>query len=255
MHQQKDGWNKDLDVANAFYRLGMCQRFVATSAAEGPAKNQLYEDARINYEAALEIRKSILGETHLRVAALYHELGMLCAKKQEFEDAKDLHQKSLDTRLDLLGERHKDTATTYNDLAFACHKIALTKQTAESAELWQLAETCYKKSFDVRRIVFDPKHSRVGDTLRFMAEMYKERGEQDTEQFARERSNSGLMEKAQKEADSSSIKAAVLYREAHQVYSNHDPEGKPAKQMKSAYEDVVRNKLPLITRVSFAAQV
>ncbi len=69
----------------------------------------LYDHAQPLLENALEIRRNLLGEEHLDVAAGQYELAMLYSLQRDPRDAA-LHQRALEIRRELLGPDHMTVA-------------------------------------------------------------------------------------------------------------------------------------------------
>ena len=67
-----------------------------------------YEKAMNYYEESLKIKLQLLGESHVDVAGLYDNIGVVHQEKGDDEKALEYHNKSLTIRLNTLGENHPE---------------------------------------------------------------------------------------------------------------------------------------------------
>jgi tetratricopeptide (TPR) repeat protein len=86
------------------------QRCVALTAAGALA------DARVELEAALDLRKRELGEAHFEVARTWSALANLARAKGDLEEALTLHRRALAIDVRALGEGHPATARHYHNV-------------------------------------------------------------------------------------------------------------------------------------------
>jgi eukaryotic-like serine/threonine-protein kinase len=82
----------EADLANSEGLLRFSQRRLA--------------DAEMRFQFALSVRKEQLGDDHLHVASVLHNLGLLALEQREPQQAVAYFQRALDIKIGKIGERH-----------------------------------------------------------------------------------------------------------------------------------------------------
>ena len=96
---------EELSVAATYSNLGFVDR--------SQGKN---EEARANYQKALDIRLKKLGQDHIDVAATYNDLGDVEEADDEHEKAKTYYQKALEIQVKVFGQNHVAVADAEDSL-------------------------------------------------------------------------------------------------------------------------------------------
>lgn len=78
-----------------------------------------FDQARENYQRALELREKRLGTDHLFVATVLHNLGGLSGHQSKYGDVRRYEERALAIRRKQLGERHPAVADSLTNLAQA----------------------------------------------------------------------------------------------------------------------------------------
>ncbi|WP_257448435.1 CHAT domain-containing tetratricopeptide repeat protein [Archangium lipolyticum] len=167
-----------------------------------------YAEAINQGEQALELGETVLGDSHLDVAANLNLLGNLYRKQGGHARAELLLQRALAIREAALGTQHPDVAQTLNSLAnlywkqglynraeplyeraLAIREAALGKQHPDVAASlnnlgvlyneqgkYSRAEPLYERALVIREAALGKQHPDVAQTLNNLASLYKEQG-------------------------------------------------------------------------------
>jgi len=125
-----------------------------------------YSEATPYAEKVLAIRKQILGEEHLQVAASLNNLGELYYYQGLYDKALLLVEDSLAIRKKQLGDNHPDVAQSLNNLAELYQDQG---RTAEALPLHQRALAIFEK-------VLGEQHPTVASSLDNLAGLYEDQG-------------------------------------------------------------------------------
>lgn len=112
---------------------------------------------------AREIKEKLLGEGHLALAQIDHDLAFVYEKQGRYQEAETLYQKSLRISEKVLGEEHPDTAISYNNLAGVY----------ESEGRYREAEALYQKSLKIREKVLGEEHPDTATSYNNLAGVYE----------------------------------------------------------------------------------
>lgn len=124
------------------------------------------KDAIADLDRALAIRRDTFGEESAFVADLYEDLATAQRLSGDPQTAETYTRRALELRRRFLGE-HRDTATSLASLANA---LRMRKAFAEARSL-------YEEALEMRRRVFGPDSSPVGDSLRRLAKLSADEGD------------------------------------------------------------------------------
>ena len=175
-----------------------------------------YRKPEALFKQALSIRKNLLANNHVDVAASLNDLGELYRHRGEYEKPEALYQRALSIRLTQFGESHPETAEIYKNLGELYHdqgnyrkadkfyrkatdilKAAIDKNKNTENELalaevlnWQgmlyqeqdmlvEAELFYQRSLDYRFSILGEKHPDTLDSLTGLTSLYLEKGDYD----------------------------------------------------------------------------
>ena len=125
-----------------------------------------YEEAEPLCLQSLELRRSLLGETHPDVATSLNNLALLYGSQGRYEEAEPLHLQALELFRSLLGETHPDVATGFHNLA------GLYKSQGRYEE----AEPLYLQALELRRSLLGETHPYVASSLHNLAGLYESQG-------------------------------------------------------------------------------
>ncbi|UCJ13314.1 MAG: tetratricopeptide repeat protein [Phormidium sp. PBR-2020] len=125
-----------------------------------------YEDAMPLAQQALEIRETILGETHPDVAQSLNNLARLYWNQGNPSAAEPLLRRALDIWETSLGESHLDVAQSLNNLA----------QLYREQRNYAAAEPLYLHALDIRETQLGANHPDVAQSLNNLAQLYHDQG-------------------------------------------------------------------------------
>ncbi|HYH97037.1 CHAT domain-containing tetratricopeptide repeat protein [Hyalangium sp.] len=176
--------------------------------AQALEKAGKYAEAVPLAERALQLRESILGETHLEVASCLNFLGDVHRLQGGYARAEPPLQRALAIREVSLGKHHPDVATSLNDLAnlyldqglhvraeplyeraLAIREVALGKHHPDVAHslnslgnlysaqgLYAQAEPLYERALAIREVALGKSHPTVAAPLSNLAVLYQQQG-------------------------------------------------------------------------------
>ncbi|MBE9098235.1 tetratricopeptide repeat protein [filamentous cyanobacterium LEGE 07170] len=132
---------------------------------------QLYQQGRYNEaiplaQQALELRETVLGETHPDVAISLNNLAELYRLQGNYAAAEPLYQRSLTILEAVLGETHPTVATSLNNLALLY----------QDQGNYAAAEPLYQRSLTIRETALGDTHPDVAISLNNLAELYRLQG-------------------------------------------------------------------------------
>jgi tetratricopeptide (TPR) repeat protein len=137
----------------------------------------LYDEAELQLNGALATRQSILGETHIDVAASLEQLAMLMHDKGHFASAESLNRQALAQNKEAFGERHARVATNLDFLALYI----------KAQGRYDEAEPLLRDALEMRRSLLDEKHKDIAASLNNLGSLYAAQGKHgDAESFYRE---------------------------------------------------------------------
>ena len=125
-----------------------------------------YQAAEPLHQQALEMRRSLLGETHPDVATSLNNLALLYKLQGRYEAAEPLYIQALERFRSLLGDSHPHVATSLNNLA------ALY----ESQGRYEAAEPLFQQALEMSRSLLGDSHPDVATSLNNLALLYKSQG-------------------------------------------------------------------------------
>ena len=125
-----------------------------------------YEEAEPLYLQALQLWRSLLGESHPDVATSLNNLAGLYRSQGRYEEAEPLYLQALQLWRSLLGESHPDVATSLNNLAGLY----------ESQGRYEEAEPLYLQALQLWRSLLGESHPNVASSLNNLAVLYANQG-------------------------------------------------------------------------------
>ncbi len=125
-----------------------------------------YEPATRLLQEALEIRRDLLGEEHVDVAASLNNLAGLYWSQGDFDRVEPLFREALTIRERILGPVHPEVARSLNNLG------ALHTERGEFAE----AESLLHRAMEIKRGVLGPDHPDFARSLVNLANVYRAQG-------------------------------------------------------------------------------
>ncbi|OJH36804.1 CHAT domain-containing tetratricopeptide repeat protein [Cystobacter ferrugineus] len=125
-----------------------------------------YAEAITPGEQALELRKAVLGDAHLEVAAGLNLLGELYLRQGDPTRAEPLFRRALAIREAALGTKHPDVATSLSGLG----SIYLTQG------MYDQAEPLYERVLAIREAALGKQHPDVATSLNNLANLYVDQG-------------------------------------------------------------------------------
>lgn len=175
------------------------------------AKRNMFDQAMINFNEALYLRESKLGEDNLSVANILHNKGNAHAKNKEFEEAMECYERALKIRKANLGEDHITIARTLHNMGKICNSIGrdqqammcfsmaleirevkLGKDNLEVAftlvnigkihlklKEYEKALEIFEESLRIRKLKFDDDHELIADSTHMIGRLYKDKGDYD----------------------------------------------------------------------------
>jgi len=137
----------------------------------------LYNKAYVQFVAALERLRSVLGEKHPNILTTIHNLAAAFEKQGRYSEAEDLYRQASDGRLEVLGNKHPDTLISKNNLG-----VLYCAQDRASE-----AESLHWEVLDARRQVLGEKHPSTFQSLHNLAAACKKQGKySEAEDFDRQ---------------------------------------------------------------------
>ncbi len=153
----------DLATARTFNNLG--RAFYA---------DRNFEGSRKFHDAALAIRRRVLGEHHPDVATSLNNLGAVARAEGDLAAAMKLFQQSLDLRERLLGADHPATAISLNNIA----EIFVVQ-----GDLGR-ALALHERALKIRRLRFGEDHPETARSLHNIGVLQMDRGDLDAAEQA-----------------------------------------------------------------------
>ncbi len=180
---------KSLNVASIYNNLGLVYDHLA-----------IYDTAMLYQQKSLKIKKDILGDEHIEISAGYTNIGLIYLYLGKYDEALPFLEKALRLKIKVLGEENPDVAGSYSNLAlyyrvkgqlqvateyqlmsseileeYPEQKLDLSLSYHNLGKLYQftgqpqLAINYYKKSLDLRKIIYGHIHSSVASSYSAIA--------------------------------------------------------------------------------------
>ncbi len=126
-----------------------------------------YDQAKPPLRRALDMRRRLLGDEHVDVAASLNNVAIVLHAKGEFAAAEPLYREALVQRRKLLGHEHTDVATSLNNLAALLYAMGD----------YAAAEPMYRQALGLRRRLLGNEHPDVAESLNNLAELLHDKGD------------------------------------------------------------------------------
>ncbi|WP_017302191.1 tetratricopeptide repeat protein [Nodosilinea nodulosa] len=159
-------------LPHALALVGWQQHFAIETESTGRLLNNIafylndrgrYSEAEPLYQAALAMRKWLLGDEHPNVAESLNNLAVLYDNQGRYSKAKPLYQEALVMRKRLLGDEHPNVAESLNNLAVLY----------DNQGRYSEAEPLYQKALVMRKRLLGDEHPDVAESLNNLAGLYK----------------------------------------------------------------------------------
>ena len=126
-----------------------------------------YANAELLLLQALQIRKTVLGESHPEYANSLNNLASLYSNMGNYANAESLHLQALQIRKAVLGESHPDYATSLNNLALLYYYMGA----------YVKAKPFYLQALDINKTALGELHPDYATSLDNLAVFYLDLGE------------------------------------------------------------------------------
>lgn len=126
-----------------------------------------YKEALEYYQLALQIRRSMLGELHLDVAATVYNAGQSYHQLGQLETAMSHYNKFLTIAKHHFGDQHRDIAVMIKCIAQIYH---------EKKE-FETAKNMYMEALEMSRLILGKNHPEIASTLNKLGNLYYEHGD------------------------------------------------------------------------------
>ncbi len=126
-----------------------------------------FDQAEPHLRSALDMRRRLLGDEHVDVAASLNNVAIVLHAKGEFAAAEPLYREALVQRRKLLGHEHTDVATSLNNLAALLYAMGD----------YAAAEPMYRQALGLRRRLLGNEHPDVAESLNNLAELLHDKGD------------------------------------------------------------------------------
>ncbi|MEM6994142.1 MAG: serine/threonine-protein kinase [Myxococcota bacterium] len=136
-----------------------------------------YDEALIDYRAALELRQRVFGPSHPEVAGALNNVAIVLSRQGEFDAAIDALRRAVAIDASALGELHPDVAQATNNLGRALRRSG--DPVAAIAE--------HQRSLEIREASQGRDHPDVGDALVGLGRAYSDLGRHDEAKAAHTR--------------------------------------------------------------------
>ena len=98
---------------------------------------------------------------------------------KQYQEAEDLHRQALEIRLRALVPEHVDVATSLHAVAEFLHELGRTGDTHNSTLRFDEADSLYRQSLRMRRVLLGEDHPDIAEVLNDLAWLYKDRRKLD----------------------------------------------------------------------------
>ena len=126
----------------------------------------LYREAEKQLEAALDLRRRVLGPEHPETLRSMNNLAQVYWHQEKYAQAEALFSQTLEARRRVLGPEHPDTLLSMNDLAGA---YVLEGKYAQ-------AEALFSQTLEIQRRVLGPEHPDTLTSMNNLAAVYENEG-------------------------------------------------------------------------------
>jgi len=127
----------------------------------------LYPEAAKQLEAAVDLRRRVLGREHPETLRSMNDLALVYMDEgSKFPKAEALDNQILESRRRVLGPEHPDTLTSMNNLATVYYQEGKYPQ----------AEALYSQTLEIRRRVLGPEHLDTLTSMNNLANVYYHEG-------------------------------------------------------------------------------
>lgn len=135
------------------------------------------DEALLNYEEALSIRKEIQPEDHVDAIVLKYQIGSVYRQKNQLDKAFTLQTEALKQLLHKYGKEHTLSATAMNNLAITCKQIGVKLlkdgNATKSDELFKQAEEYFHCACGIRGRLLSTKHPDFVASMYSLSELYE----------------------------------------------------------------------------------
>src|SRR5579875_94245 len=125
-----------------------------------------YQNAKVLYQEALEVRERVYGPVHESIAQTLNNLASLYADLGKYQEAEVLYERALPIYQHTVGPDHPDTATALYNLAMLYEEQGKFSQ----------AKPLYQQAFSIEECVLEADHPHLALNLVTRAAQCKEQG-------------------------------------------------------------------------------
>ncbi len=127
----------------------------------------LYPEAATQLEAAVDLRRRVLGREHPETLRSMNDLTLVYMDEgSKFPQAEELDKQTLEIRRRVLGPEHPDTLTSMSNLATVYYQEGKYPQ----------AEALHSQALEIRRRVLGPEHPDTLSSMNNLANVYYHEG-------------------------------------------------------------------------------
>jgi eukaryotic-like serine/threonine-protein kinase len=135
-------------VAGKFDRQPEVEASIRNTIGKAYEDLGLYPEAAKQHEAALDLRRRVLGPGHLDTLRSMNNLALVYADEGKYAQAETLHSQALEIERRVLGPEHPNTLMSMHNLALVYMRKGKYAQ----------AETLYGQTLEIERRVLGPEH-------------------------------------------------------------------------------------------------
>jgi len=170
-----------------------------------------FKESLSTHKKALDIRRDVLGPTHIEVGTTLNNMAVVFQNQGNFQDAMSRYEQALSIQTKTLGPNHHHVASTMMNMGIVYEKLGKYEAAMsqyenalvirmdqlgpthievantlhnmgivhEKRKEFKLALSKYKQSLDIERRQLDPKHLSIAESLHSIANVYTEMGSCD----------------------------------------------------------------------------
>jgi tetratricopeptide (TPR) repeat protein len=135
-------------VAGKFDRQPEVEASIRNTIGKAYEDLGLYPEAAKQHEAALDLRRRVLGPEHPDTLRSMNNLGLVYADEGKYTQAEALHSQALEIERRVFGPQHPNTLMSMHNLALVYMREGKSAQ----------AETLFSQTVEIERRVLGPEH-------------------------------------------------------------------------------------------------
>lgn len=166
LKESEDAWLSALEVAEKIGEENPPLSYTLYSLGDLKARQEEYDAAVQYHQRAYAVKKRVLGQHHLAVAASANSLARLFYYLRDYAEAEKLAIECIEIYEKLHGREHAEVCGAMHNLATLYH---VQRKYAE-------AEPVYKQALEIKQKVFGPEHPESLRLLRSYADLLRATG-------------------------------------------------------------------------------